>query len=347
MARSPSIFVIVIAVMSVAGLGLAWHAAPALAQGQGEGQGPAPGQGQGQGQGGGPSTATASSSSIEGGNDAGSGMDAGDSPASPLAIANAQRTWSANLTPAGTDADWYSLEGSGAFCAVGSVTTQSPGSVTVTSDASRSTSAHRPSQPHSPVHLALASPAGRLPLLGIEPPIVSSMGVEEGGGPPTPSRYTFAFSSRSYADLDPENDGESPEAGSTPVTAAPLPPDCAAGRLSSVAADSVDLYTFEVSDARDMTFSFAIASGDAAQLRILTPSGATATTLQDGGSADVWADEPGTWTVVVETRPEVLAGSAVLAPGLRAASAASVDTETLYIVGITDGPDPEPCRPTC
>lgn len=280
-------------------------------------------------------------------NDAGSGGDAGDSPALALVIANARRMWSANLTPAGTDLDWYGLNAQEAFCAKVDATVGSPGSLTLAGGSDLHAAATREAMPHRPTRLALAASAGGMPIFGVEPPMMSHTLIEGSGGQPSPSRYTFTFTSSTYEELDPENDGENPEAGSTLANAAPLPASCAAGRLRTASADAEDRYYVDVAESRLITISFAIASGDAAQARIVTPSGAVHATLQSGDSVDVWANQAGRWQVVVAYP----GGSAAPATTNGLAPLLALQAETLlesaYILGITDGPDPEPCRPTC
>lgn len=325
MARPFPIFAVLVATMSAVALALAVPATDVLAAG-------------------GNPHASSQSSAVGPGtqNDAGSGTDAGDTIDAALAIANAQRTWSANLTPAGSDSDWYVVDATSAFCSVTSTSTQSPGSLALTGLDSLAAAVRRPASPHEATRLTIAAPAGHSPRLGILPPSMTLTASQSGGGPPTPGHYGFSFATRTYGQLDPENDGESPEAGATIATAAALPADCAAGRIGS--SDPSDRFTFDVADVRDMTFSFAVASGDAAELRILTPTGATFATIQSGGVADVWADQPGRWSAVVAyaaTSPAVLA-----LPQLGAFASAE-GLSTSYVIGITDDPDPEPCRPSC
>ena len=289
--------------------------------------------------------ARTSTASVEAGspgsqNDAGSGQDAGDTLELALLIPNAHRTWSANLTPTGTDSDWYRVAAGSAFCAVASATPQSPGSVALTGG-SLSDAVRRPADAHQTTRLVLAAPGGDIPRFGMLPPSVMLMASEEGNGPPTPGRYTFSFTTQSYADLDPEADGESPEAGATPATSEPLPAECTAGRLA--ASDTADRYHFDVADARDTTFSFAIASGGDAQARIVAPDGTTFATLASGDVVDVWADTPGRWSVVVE-RP--VTAPAFLTIGL-AGNLAQESLDSDYLLGFSDGPDPEACRPAC
>lgn len=274
-------------------------------------------------------------------NDAGSGGDAGDTLGSALPIASAQRTWNANLTPAGTDSDWYVVPTGAPFCAETTTTTQAPGSLALTGSGSLDESVRRPVSPHGSARLALAGTGGDSPRLGVLPASLMTSAAAT-GGPPSPGHYRFTFTSQSYAQLDPEGDGENPEAGGTALTSAALPRDCAAGRLG--AGDDVDRYHFDVQDVRDLTFSFAVASGDAASLSVLKPDGTTFATLQSGGVADVWADVPGRWSVVV-SHP-VAAPFVIRATGAGAAGA-SESLATSYLIGVTDGPDPEPCRPSC
>lgn len=278
-------------------------------------------------------------------NDAASGHDAGNSPAEALSLTNARRNWNANRTPPGSDSDWYKLAPTGAFCAIVDATANSPGQVTLSSSPSLSAFASRSAAPHKATRLALAGVSGGGAYFGLEPPMTRLMSGSE-GTTPGPGRYTFSLETRGYADLDPQNDGESPEAGATVATAAPLPADCAAGRLGN--ADAADTYFFDVDEPRELTLSLATARGDALQARVVTPSGITFATVASGAAVDVWADEPGRWTIVVEGAPATRPGPAglTLLPVLAASGQGALAT-TDYILGITDGPDPAPCRPSC
>lgn len=291
-----------------------------------------------------PTPAASAQEGPRGDNDAASGQDAGNSPDAALPLALARRTWSANLTPPGTDSDWYRLEAGASFCATGEATSNAPGELVLAARVDRSLSVSRSVAPHNGLTLALAAPAGGLPLLGLEPaPTISTAA---GGGTrtiPNPGRYTFSFETRGLAELDPEGDGETPDAGPTGTTAAPLPVGCSAGMLGG--ADAVDAYAADVGEPRLLTISFVVASGGPAPLRVVSPSGATVATLASGEAADVWASEPGRWTVVVGSS----AGPALpLALPLLAAGDGQMTIDTTYVLGVTDGPgDPQPCRPSC
>ncbi|HVM45828.1 MAG TPA: hypothetical protein VM582_07825, partial [Candidatus Thermoplasmatota archaeon] len=76
-------------------------------------------------------------------NDAGSGQDAGDTPETALLLTTARRIWSANLTPPGTDSDWYRLPTSGAYCAIAEANLGNPGEVTLTGATSRTPAVSR------------------------------------------------------------------------------------------------------------------------------------------------------------------------------------------------------------
>lgn len=281
-------------------------------------------------------------------NDASSGQDAGDSPEIALVLANARRPWNANLTPPGSDADWYRLDTSEAFCAVADATTTAEGQLTLTSTASRDAAAGRLAPAHKATHLVLAAPAGHAALLGLEPASMF-MRTEDGGARPSPGHYTFTLSTSTISELDPTADGEVPEAGDTPATAVAFPSECSAGRLQSAAGDLEDHYSFDVTDPRALTLSFAVASGDAAEVRVKTPTGATYATLASGDAVDVWASQPGRWTIAVAYPTPTIGPSPLqsrVAPPLLPAPLDTLDTS--YILGLTDGPgDPQQCRPSC
>lgn len=276
-------------------------------------------------------------------NDAGSGQDAGDTPAQALLIPSGTRTFAGNLSPAGQDADWYRHSTSSAFCALADATLSTAGQLTIAADVHRAYSASRSVQPQTPLTLALAAPAGLTPYLGIEPG--PSM-TKEGGGS-SPGRYSFKFQSFSMSDLDPDANGEVPEAGATSATAVALPGACSAGRLSST--DTTDRFYYDITEPREIWLSLAVASGDGnIQLTFVSPSGAAATTIPSGQSGEVYASETGRWNVVItRSSTSTPASSAATLPILGALSSSSdlSTTGTDYILALSEGPDP--CRPSC
>ena len=276
-------------------------------------------------------------------NDAGSGQDAGDTPASAILVGSARRAYVANLTPPGMDADWYRHAVDEAFCSVADATTSSSGVLTVSADAGGRVSASRFVEPHRSARLALAAPAGHTPFLGFEPTALRAA-IEGDATGRDPGRYTFNFQSFRLADLDPEADGESPEAGAFPAASVPLPGECLAGRVSSPA-DAEDAFHLDVAGSRVLTVSFALAGPGDARLDVLSPTGALRASLASGEAADVWADEPGRWHLVVRAP----APAPALAPlGLAALPTGQTTTTVDYLVGVTDGPgSSNPCRPSC
>lgn len=279
-------------------------------------------------------------------NDAGSGQDAGDAPPHALLVSSAARKYSGNLSPAGLDIDWYRHAASSAFCSTAESTLSTAGEVTLAADPLRISSASRSAQPQTTVRLALAAPAGQMPYFGIEP--APTLASADGGGAQSPGRYTFKFQSLGLADLDPEGDGEAPEAGATTATAVAVPGPCFAGRLLA-SGDAADRYYLDVTESREVTLSLAVARGAAdTQASLVSPTGVVAATLSDGDAVTVYATELGRWNVVV-SRPEATtsSGSVAAAAMLPVAMAATNVTglETDYLIGLTDGPDP--CRPSC
>lgn len=282
-------------------------------------------------------------------NDAGSGGDAGDTPEAALALTTPRRIWSANLTPTGTDSDWYRLAASQAFCASVEATVNSPGFLTLTNGVGRHAAAEREVMPHHATRLFLAGEAGQAPYFGVEPPMMNHLSLGDStGSPPSPGRYTFAFTASPYAELDPEGDGEAPEAGATPATSAPLPRGCSAGRLDPSRGDLEDRYHLDVAEGGLTTVSFAVASGDAAKLRITMPSGETYATVPSGGAVEIYAYETGRWTLSVVPMDDSLPVLGGLGLALPRADARDL-VETSYLLGTTDGPpgDTQPCRPSC
>lgn len=277
-------------------------------------------------------------------NDAASGQDAGDAPAAALLLSAGPRDWKANLTPPGSDRDWYRASATGAFCAVANAVTHATGTVMLGANEDLGTQVSRVVDPRVPVRLALASPSGDVPFLGILPaPTVTTTSfgtdTDDGHGP---GRYDFSLDVKGYGDLDPEGDGEGIDAGATIATSAPLAQDCGAGRLDRAAGDSEDRYHLDVTEAGDLTISFAVASGAGAQARILDPTGAVVATVASGDVATVWTGQLGRWQVVVgdpTSSPTRAVGGLSLAP-------LSLD-RTDYILGAIGPGDSQPCRPSC
>ena len=322
-ARQVTLQLMAVAVVAAAGIALSFPATTVFAQ-TGSGAGGSPGV-----------------------NDAGSGGDAGDSPELALPLPAGRRMWSANLTPPGTDSDWYRMSPASAFCASVDATTNAPGQVTLASSPTRDAAVSVGADPHRLTRLVLAAPAGHEAFFGLEPPMLMMLAGSESSTNPSPGRYTFSMGTSSHADLDPEADGESPEAGATLATATPLPMGCSAGALSG-ASDTADQYYFDVTDPRVLTVSFAIVSGGATEARVISPRGATYGTIQSGDALNVWASEAGRWSIVVAPASSAHAAStlpfAALAPFF-AEQAALEDAD--YLLGVSDGPDPQPCRPSC
>lgn len=253
--------------------------------------------------------------------------------------------WNANLTPPGTDADWYRLDVDTAFCAVAEVFTHTPGQLTLAAQEDRSPGMARLTEAGGGTQLALAAPAGNTVFLGLEPASMMLLSSDTESAP-SPGRYTFSLDAMDYAQLDPEGDGESPEAGDTPTTAASLGAGCAAGSLS--AADQADHRIFDVDEAREVGFSLARAGGANVELRVVSPSGATRLTLRSGESGDVWADEPGRWTAIVAPLPTSSLSASALGMALSSPTGSALD-DAYYLLGVVDGPpgEPDPCSPTC
>lgn len=268
--------------------------------------------------------------------DAAAGRDAGDSPYEAMRITGGRRTFSANLSPAGIDADWYRLDVPGATCADAVASTGAAGQLTLASTPERDAATMRDTKPREETRLALAAPAGRGIYLGIEPAALRMSAdddTKETGG-----RYTFTIEAFRHADLPGEPGGD---AGATLLTASPLVAGCSAGRLAE--GDIADGYRFDVEKPRVLTVSFALASGDATA-RIESPAGTNVAVLRDGEVAEIFADEPGAWRLVVEAPAVPAAPVALLHGGIVARAYATSE----YILGVTDGPgDHEPCRPSC
>lgn len=277
-------------------------------------------------------------------NDAGSGTDAPDSAAEAFVVASASRKYSGNLTPVGSDLDWYRHLRAEAFCASATITLTTAGVATLTSDPLRTATVGRFAEARKTVGLTLAAPFGKSPHLGIEGGM-NVMSTET--GPQSPGRYTFALQSFSLADLDPQGDGEGADAGPTGASSSPLAAGCSAGRLA--VGDAADAYHLDVADARDLTISLARARGTGEiALDVVGPDGSLRATIESGGAADVWASEPGRWLLIVRHHAPDAAASLRLPASSTPTAEATEDGEVIdYLLGLTDGPGSNPCRPSC
>lgn len=280
-------------------------------------------------------------------NDAGSGGDAGDSPAGAVLVSNARRVHTANLTPPGVDADWYRQEAHEAFCSVAQMSASSAGSFTLAGDAAQQLRASRMVEPRRNTELALASPPGGTPYLGFEPGSLFAFSESGGDRSPDPGRYSFGFQTYRLADLDPEGDGESPEAGPAPGASRAIGSGCHAGRVAGVS-DAEDWHHLDVSGSRQLTVSFALARASEASLEVRSPTGEVRAVLASGEAADLWAEE-GRWHLVVRAPAATVAAPAALALARAAPLAGAADeSATDYLIGLTDGPgSSNACRPSC
>lgn len=278
-------------------------------------------------------------------NDAGSGQDAGDTPAQAILVPNAARVFTANLTPPGTDADWYRHALTGAFCTVAQATPTSAGLATLASDASGGAAVSRNLEPHRVLTVALAAPAGRAPHFGVQPASFMSA-LETRDSTPDPGRYTFGLRSFGLADLDPEGDGEGTDAANGPGAARALSGPCHAGRLGQ---GDQDWYALDVASPRELTISLAVAGSGDPVAALVAPDGSVRLSVSSGGAATAWAGETGRWHVVVSHAPRAAPAPGGLALALPLASTGAALVETAdYILGTTDGPgDTNPCRPSC
>lgn len=286
-----------------------------------------------------PSTASATAPPV--GNDAGSGKDAGDTPASALVIGATPRPLDGNLNPPGVDLDWFvhgAIPIEEAFCIDGSVRSNVPSALALTWSSDRRTSVSRHLERGQMTHLVLAAPASTRPFLGLEP--ASTMFATSGttSGPTAPGHYTFDLSRRLASELDPEADGESPDGGPTRELSVALPGDCFAGRLDGV--DAADHFHVDVTASARILVSLADAGGAPSRVDVLSPTGAVVASLVSGEATTVYADAAGRWTFAVTA-----ASGPALAPAF--ASAATVGTSD-YLLSVMDDPgSTNPCRPTC
>lgn len=268
--------------------------------------------------------------------DAGSGGDAGDTPQEALPLQEAG-AYQGNLsTPA--DADWYRLDRSqtatcmeatidGRSVANATLAAERPGATLPLDEAPSAEATHNPTES---LTLGLASPDVQRVLLGLTPQytLTHPAAPDAGFG-----GYGFDLQVTTIADVAGDRRGPP---GDVPAAdaAGDLPrvsSSCVAGTLDADGGSGgdVDAYKLQADAGDRLVLSLATdaAPSESTTLDLVTPSGKTALTLENGDVVGTRLEETGNYTLSVED---------------------GLDQKVEYGFGITTDDDgPPSCRPSC
>lgn len=252
-------------------------------------------------------------------NDAGTGADAGNTPATALALPGTG-TFHGRVDTASDD-DWYSL----------SNPTTDPVCVSTTAG----------SNAHKDVRLR-DGPSGLETVRRVDPDHNLSLGLARHDMPTTflgfdddngaAGKYVFTMARLLPSAVDGGDGGTTQDAGSSVNTSIPVPGPCFGGTLQASGGilDKRDTYRFDGEAGEPITLSLAITTNAPVTLALTSPSGETILTLATGAVEEVNLTETGVWSL-----------------GLSIPLSSTDVVSTTYLVGLTDGPNPNPCRPTC
>ncbi len=259
--------------------------------------------------------------------DAGTGEDAGDSPAQATLLPQ-QGSYDGMLVPPG-DADWYELIATGdqPRCYQAMVGGGAVAEVTLSLDTDLADATARPVGPGLVLDLGLAAPSSDHVLLGLDPQgLQVPTGDPSSGGP-----YRFDLQVLGLDEVGAGDAGTGSDAGASVDSAANVTSPCFGGHVGAVG-DHLDVYTFTIGDGEHLTAS--LAQGDdprVVRAALISPSGDNVTQLEPGQIEEITTDEAGTWSLTVWT-----------------VTADEADLSVTYLAGLTiNGPEPPPCRPGC
>lgn len=256
--------------------------------------------------------------------DAGTGSDAGDSPANATPL-DGPGTYEGILTPPG-DADWYVLERSTkeAVCYSAELKGAVHANVTLSLTKALKPSVERPILPAHELDLGITAPSTSSVYLGLES-TGDGASDRDSFGPYRFELRTLTFDESSSSDGASGGDAGG-EAGSALETEGP----CISGSLSG-GTDEADAYAFDAEEGEHVALSLAQAAMAPARLTLVSPSNETVAAVSDGGFADVELNETGEWLVKAELTEE-----------------ATATTDAEYMIGLTvNGPNEPPCKPGC
>lgn len=256
--------------------------------------------------------------------DAGTGSDAGDSPANATPL-DGPGTYDGILTPPG-DADWYMLERSTKepVCYSALLKGAVHADVVLSLTQALTPSVERLILPAHELGLGITAPSTSSVYLGLQ--------AREEGATDTNSVGPYRFELATLTiDQSSTSDGDTDgDAGSNKGTAIAIEGPCISGSLSGDT-DETDTYAFEAEEGDHVALSLAQPSMAPARLALVSPSGEELAAVSNGGFADVEINETGEWLVKAELTDE-----------------ATATTDADYMIGLTvNGPEPRPCKPSC
>lgn len=259
--------------------------------------------------------------------DAGTPGDAGDSPAEATELPSSG-TYNGTLAPPG-DADWYVLKSpvDRSLCYQAVIDGQAYANATLSLTQGLAPAVTRPILPAHVLDLGIAAPTTSKVFLGLTP----TQAVHDQGSAETSlGSYRFDLQAFRHDDLGPGDAGTGQDAGEAPATGIAVEDPCIGGDLEPEV-DTADTFTFQAEEGELVAISLAQAASAPIRLSLVSPSGDTRATIQEGGFADVALDETGIWSVQAS-----LFGTT------------DQQLEIDYMIGLTvNGPEPPPCRPGC
>lgn len=262
--------------------------------------------------------------------DAGTSGDAGDTPATALAIGyGAYAGYQHNPK----DADWYTFPPLSAVrCVEASASAAAAVDLNLAIDGFTAST----TVPESGRVVWGYAAAGSHPLLGFTPTVNPAMHT-----PSRPGTYMFETRALSSTDLGSGDGGSGGDAGSKKASAIPLSRPCFAGSLALPSGDDSDVYSFAGVVGHRVTITFQrLADGDA-YLTLLSPTGAELAEIDDD-RATVTLPSTGTYYLAVTEAGDT---SGVFAANLAFPSSSLIAVP--YLAGYTDDAGGQGCRPMC
>lgn len=250
--------------------------------------------------------------------DAGTGQDAGDTPATALALPEGG-SYTGTLDPV-TEADWYTLaaESEDIWCVQATALGGVRGDVTLAVDVELDQSVTRQLTSQTQLSMGLASAVLEAAWLGVDGTLA-----------PVSGEYAFSLEAMRLQDLGPADAGTGGDAGATPGTGLAVPGPCWRGDLNPSSGDARDVYTFDGLSGELVTLSVMTKGSNVVEALLVAPDGEVVLSVPSGSLSNTTLDEAGTWSVQVQ-------------PGT-----GTGNWSVPYAVGLSDGPEPRPCRPMC
>lgn len=252
-------------------------------------------------------------------NDGGSGGDAGESPAGATPLPSEGR-YTGTLTFPG-DSDWFKLAlPTNTLCVEGSAHGAILADLTLSTDPQLISEVKRAVEPTTTALLGLAMPGATVAYLGL---------THTNNQPGPGGAYGFEIDAIGGGELGPGDGGSGGDAGPDEGAVAVSRP-CVGGSLWWSQGDRVDHYTIEGNAGEHLTLTLAQAASAPLAVALLDPTGERVLEIVEGEVGRVELDEAGLWTLSVSQTSSGPYGGFVP-----------------YILGLSGGPNPNPCRPTC